>query len=126
MAAGEHTTASFSLIHPRNLQCSISGGERRRVSLGVALSGSPLCLFLDEPTSGLDSSSALSLFQLLKELAAGGITVVAVVHQPRAEVFAATDDLIVLGSGGCVFYSGPSVTPPPPPPPPTPHPGCSM
>jgi ABC-type multidrug transport system ATPase subunit len=88
---------------------SISGGERRRVSLGVSLAGAPLCLFLDEPTSGLDSSSALSLFQLLKELAAGGLTVVAVVHQPRAEVFAATDDLIVLGTGGCLFYSGPSV-----------------
>jgi ABC-type multidrug transport system ATPase subunit len=52
----------------------------------------------------------LSLFQLLKELAAGGLTVVAVVHQPRAEVFAATDDLIVLGAGGCLFYSGPSVS----------------
>jgi hypothetical protein len=50
-----------------------------------------------KPTSGLDSSSALSLFKLLKELAAGGLTVVAVVHQPRMEVFAATDDLIVLG-----------------------------
>jgi ABC-type multidrug transport system ATPase subunit len=91
------------------VRCSISGGERRRVSLGVSLAGAPLCLFLDEPTSGLDSSSALSLFQLLKELAAGGLTVVAVVHQPRAEVFAATDDLIVLGAGGCLFYSGPSV-----------------
>jgi ABC-type multidrug transport system ATPase subunit len=90
--------------------CSISGGERRRVSLGVALAGCPLCLFLDEPTSGLDSSSALSLFKLLKELAAGGLTVVAVVHQPRMEVFAATDDLIVLGCGGCLFYCGPSVT----------------
>jgi ABC-type multidrug transport system ATPase subunit len=86
------------------------------VSLGVALAGSPLCLFLDEPTSGLDSSSALSLFQLLKELAAGGLTVVAVVHQPRAEVFAATDDLIVLGPGGSLFYGGPSVLPPPAPP----------
>ncbi len=94
-----------------NSYCSISGGERRRVSLGVALAGAPLCLFLDEPTSGLDSSSALSLFQLLKELAVGGLTVVAVVHQPRAEVFAATDDLIVLGAGGCMFYSGPSVSP---------------
>lgn len=89
------------------------------MSLGVALAGSPLCLFLDEPTSGLDSSSALSLFQLLKELAAGGLTVVAVVHQPRAEVFAATDDLIVLGPGGSLFYGGPSVRLPPLPPPAT-------
>ncbi len=105
MSSAAHTRRPAQ-AHPHR---SISGGERRRVSLGVSLAGAPLCLFLDEPTSGLDSSSALSLFQLLKELAAGGLTVVAVVHQPRAEVFAAMDDLIVLSGGGRLFYSGPSV-----------------
>jgi ABC-type multidrug transport system ATPase subunit len=113
VAAGKQHTGICPVSFFVHAGCSISGGERRRVSLGVALAGSPLCLFLDEPTSGLDSSSALSLFQLLKELAAGGLTVVAVVHQPRAEVFAATDDLIVLGPGGSLFYGGPSVLPPP-------------
>jgi len=50
----------------------ISGGERKRVSIGHELLINPAILMLDEPTSGLDSTTALHLLQLLQELAAGG------------------------------------------------------
>ena len=54
---------------------SISGGERRRVSVGIGLVTDPRVMFLDEPTTGLDSDSALSLVTLLKRLATRGRTV---------------------------------------------------
>ena len=47
----------------------ISGGERRRVSVGIALVTDPRVIFLDEPTSGLDSETALQIVRLLHELA---------------------------------------------------------
>ncbi|CAN0450502.1 unnamed protein product, partial [Discosporangium mesarthrocarpum] len=59
----------------------VSGGERKRVAIGVELITSPDILFLDEPTSGLDSSTALSIVTLLKRLAQKGMIVVCSIHQ---------------------------------------------
>jgi ABC-type multidrug transport system ATPase subunit len=53
----------------------VSGGERRRVSVGIGLVTDPRVIFLDEPTTGLDSDSALSLVKVLKRLAQRGRTV---------------------------------------------------
>lgn len=53
----------------------VSGGERRRVSVGIALVTDPRVVFLDEPTTGLDSDSALTLVKVLKRLAEQGRTV---------------------------------------------------
>lgn len=47
----------------------ISGGEKRRLSVGLELVTNPRCIFLDEPTSGLDSEIALQIVQLLHQLA---------------------------------------------------------
>ncbi|KAJ3321189.1 hypothetical protein HDV06_004532 [Boothiomyces sp. JEL0866] len=61
----------------------ISGGQRKRVNVGIELVSIPLCLFLDEPTSGLDSVGALEVVDILSRITKMGITVVAVIHQPR-------------------------------------------
>ena len=59
----------------------ISGGEKKRVSIGVELITQPSILFLDEPTSGLDSYAAYSVINNLKDLARLGCTVISTIHQ---------------------------------------------
>ena len=83
----------------------ISGGERKRLSIGCELIGSPNLLFLDEPTSGLDAFQAQQVVSLLKQLAVEGTAVVAVIHQPRGTSFKMFDDLLLL-SEGQLMYTG--------------------
>ena len=83
----------------------ISGGERKRVSIGMELAAAPMALFLDEPTSGLDATSASSIMSILKAVSHLGITVVTIIHQPRQEIFEALDSVLLLGAGR-VIYSG--------------------
>ncbi|KAG0271823.1 hypothetical protein BGZ95_000312 [Linnemannia exigua] len=86
----------------------VSGGERKRVNIGMELVASPSILFLDEPTSGLDSATSLEVCKLLKQIAQEqSLTVAAVVHSPSPHAFNQFDDLLLLGSGGRVVYSGP-------------------
>ncbi len=88
----------------------VSGGERRRVSIGMELVTSPQILFLDEPTSGLDSSSANSLMLLLKQLAHDGNRIVVLsVHQPSKKSFLNMDQIILLAKGKVIF-SGPTTS----------------
>ena len=63
---------------------------------------------MDEPTSSLDAFSSFEVTKSMKDIASSGITVVAVVHQPRFEIFQAFDDVILLGKGGQIVYEGPS------------------
>ncbi|KAH0492707.1 hypothetical protein TgHK011_007648 [Trichoderma gracile] len=84
-----------------------SGGEKRRVSIGVQLLANPSVLFLDEPTTGLDATSAYQLVRTLKALAQKGRTVITTIHQPRSEIWDLFDNLIVLSRGSPVF-SGPA------------------
>ena len=81
----------------------ISGGERKRLSIGCELIGSPNLLFLDEPTSGLDAFQAQQVVALLKQLALEGTAVVAVIHQPRGTSFKMFDDLLLLSEGQLMF-----------------------
>ncbi|KAF9581810.1 hypothetical protein BGW38_001045 [Lunasporangiospora selenospora] len=86
----------------------ISGGERKRVNIGMELVASPSILFLDEPTSGLDSATSLEVCKLLRQIAKEQfLTVAAVVHSPSPHAFNQFDDLLLLGAGGRVVYSGP-------------------
>ncbi|KAJ4387600.1 hypothetical protein N0V93_008196 [Gnomoniopsis smithogilvyi] len=84
----------------------LSGGEKRRVSIGVQMLANPSVLFLDEPTTGLDASSAFQLVRTLKNLATKGRNVVVTIHQPRSEIWGLFDNLIILSKGAPV-YSGP-------------------
>jgi ABC-type multidrug transport system ATPase subunit len=86
----------------------ISGGQRKRVNIGMELVANPSVLFLDEPTSGLDSTSSLEVCQALRDLADDGINVAAVLHQPRYEIFKMFHDVLLLGTGGVTVYLGPA------------------
>lgn len=83
----------------------ISGGERKRTSVGVELVVKPALVFLDEPTSGLDSFSAVQLCQVLKKVANAGSSVLFTIHQPASEIFNSFDHLILLNNGR-VMYQG--------------------
>ena len=85
----------------------ISGGEKRRVGIACELVTSPSILFLDEPTSGLDSFNAFNVIECLVDLVKTyQRTVVFTIHQPRSNIVALFDQLILLGKGQTV-YSGP-------------------
>ncbi|KAF8339814.1 uncharacterized protein EI90DRAFT_2967001 [Cantharellus anzutake] len=85
---------------------SISGGEKRRVSIACELVTSPSILFLDEPTSGLDSFNAFNVVECLVTLARDfRRTVVFTIHQPRSNIVAMFDQLVLLAKGRMV-YSG--------------------
>jgi ABC-type multidrug transport system ATPase subunit/pSer/pThr/pTyr-binding forkhead associated (FHA) protein len=83
----------------------LSGGQRRRVAVGVELLTTPTLLFLDEPTSGLDPGYERSLMTLLRELADGGRTVVVVTHSVRS--IRLCDRVLFLAPGGRTAYFGP-------------------
>ena len=82
-----------------------SGGERRRVSIGVQMLRNPSILFLDEPTTGLDATSAFHLVKTLKHLANTGRVVITTIHQPRSDIFFLFDRLVLL-SRGDIAYTG--------------------
>ncbi|CAF2267070.1 unnamed protein product [Brassica napus] len=89
----------------------VSGGERRRVSIGTDIIHDPIVLFLDEPTSGLDSTCAFMVVQVLKKIACSGSIVVMSIHQPSCRIMEFLDRLLVLSSGQCVFSDSPATLP---------------
>ena len=84
----------------------ISGGQRKRVNIGLELVADPDVLFLDEPTSGLDSTSSEIILGALKDISRRGRTIIMVIHQPRYSIFTSMDNVIFLGPGGRTVYSG--------------------
>ncbi|XP_020274336.1 ABC transporter G family member 28-like isoform X2 [Asparagus officinalis] len=84
----------------------ISGGQRKRVNVGLEMVMEPSLLILDEPTSGLDSSSSQLLLRALRREAAEGVNICMVVHQPSYTLFKMFDDLILLAKGGLTVYHG--------------------
>ncbi|KAL6907660.1 hypothetical protein ACP4OV_002699 [Aristida adscensionis] len=89
----------------------VSGGERRRVSIGVDIIHDPIVLFLDEPTSGLDSTSAFMVVKVLQRIAQSGSVVVMSIHQPSYRILGLLDRLLFLSRGQTVFYGPPSALP---------------
>ncbi|MFE7544993.1 ABC transporter ATP-binding protein/permease [Streptomyces platensis] len=92
-------------IHKDKKITSLSGGQRKRVSVALELLTKPSLIFLDEPTSGLDPGMDRDVMQLLRSLADDGRTVLVVTHSV-AEL-ALCDKLLVMAPGGGVAYFGP-------------------
>ncbi|KAM0678245.1 hypothetical protein BDAP_001260 [Binucleata daphniae] len=82
----------------------ISGGERKRVMIGIELVTDPQIIFLDEPTSGLDTLTALKIIKILKNLAVNkNIIVILTIHQPSQEIFYMFDKLLLLSEGNTIY-----------------------
>lgn len=85
----------------------VSGGQRKRVSIGMELVGLHPIILMDEPTSGLDASGSQQLLMFSKSLTQMGITIVAVVHQPRFSSFMLFDQVTLLSRYGIAFVGSP-------------------
>lgn len=95
----QHTRAGSEIIR------GLSSGNKRRLSVALALVKRPKILFLDEPTSGVDSASAVRMMTFLKNVAkAQNIAVVCTIHQPPASVFAGFDNVMVLSMGRVAYF----------------------
>eukprot|EP00127_Corallochytrium_limacisporum_P002982 Clim_evm29s144 gene=Clim_evmTU29s144 len=89
------------------LKRGISGGQRKRVNVAMEMAAKPSILFLDEPTSGLDAGAAYELTLTLSRSARNfGVTMVAVLHQPRYQAFLAMDRVLLMAKGGHLAYFG--------------------
>lgn len=83
----------------------ISGGEKKRTSIGVELISDPPILFLDEPTTGLDSFTAESIIKLINNQAKlDKRTVISTIHQPSSQIFSQFDRLLLLSKGETVYF----------------------
>jgi len=87
-------------------QRGISGGQKKRVNIGMELAAMPSIIFMDEPTSGLDGAATLDLAMCLDNLRKSGLTIVCVIHQPRYAVFARFTHILLFGAGGGTCYCG--------------------
>jgi ABC transport system ATP-binding/permease protein len=101
-----NTLEQIKLSHVRNTLVSrLSGGQRKRVSIGVELLADPKLFFLDEPTSGLDPGLDKEMMQLLREQADRGRTIALVTH--ATDNIGICDRIAFMGLGGSLCYYGP-------------------
>ena len=83
----------------------VSGGERKRTSIGVELITDPNMIFLDEPTTGLDSFTANTIVNVMGDLAKSGKTVIWTIHQPNSETYEWFDRLMLLAAGRIIYLN---------------------
>ncbi len=96
----------LDLAHRKDVQISgLSGGQQKRVSIGVELLTKPGLFFLDEPTSGLDPGTETALMQLMRRLADQGRTIVLITHATKNVMLA--DKVLFLARGGYLTWFGP-------------------
>jgi ABC-type multidrug transport system ATPase subunit len=96
----------LDLTHRKDVQISgLSGGQQKRVSIGVELLTKPGLFFLDEPTSGLDPGTETALMQLMRRLADQGRTIVLITHATKNVMLA--DKVLFLARGGYLTWFGP-------------------
>ncbi|MBW6483361.1 MAG: ATP-binding cassette domain-containing protein [Vicingaceae bacterium] len=108
------TLDNLGLAHIKDLKVgnvmnkTISGGQRKRLNIGLELIREPSILFLDEPTSGLSSKDSENVLDLLRELSFKGKLIFVVIHQPSSDIYKMFDKIILLDTGGYqVFYGNP-------------------
>lgn len=96
----------LDLVHRKDVQISgLSGGQQKRVSIGVELLTKPGLFFLDEPTSGLDPGTETALMQLMRRLADQGRTIILITHATKNVMLG--DKVIFLARGGYLAWFGP-------------------
>jgi ABC transport system ATP-binding/permease protein len=102
----EEVMNDLDLAHRRDTQISkLSGGQQKRVSIGVELITKPGLFFLDEPTSGLDPGMETELMRLMRRLADQGRTIVMITHATKNVMLA--DKVVFLARGGFLAWFGP-------------------
>ena len=107
LASCENVRAGTSVVHEK-VTVGLSGGQRRRVSFGIALTKQPAVLITDEPTSGLDAAATAGVMALLSEISRSArVATVCTIHQPSAAVYAKIDEVLLL-SRGATAYLGPA------------------
>jgi ABC-type multidrug transport system ATPase subunit len=84
----------------------VSGGQRKRLNIGLELMREPGVLFVDEPTSGLSSFDSEKVMTLLKNQALSGKLVFTIIHQPSSDILKMFDKLWILDKGGYMIYDG--------------------
>ncbi|MCS7030303.1 MAG: FHA domain-containing protein [Gloeomargarita sp. SKYG116] len=98
--------AELGLSHRRHVPVkNLSGGQQRRVCIGVELLTKPSLFFLDEATSGLDPGTETDLMELLRQLANQGRTILLITH--ATQNVSLCDLVIYMAEGGRVAYFGP-------------------
>ena len=101
----EKTIEQIEMAERKNILVSqLSGGQRKRVSIGLELLADPKLFFLDEPTSGLDPGLDKKMMQLLKKLANQGRTIILVTHATAN--IRICDRIVFLGRSGRLCYFG--------------------
>ena len=102
----EEVLNDLDLTHRKDVQISgLSGGQQKRVSIGVELLTRPGLFFLDEPTSGLDPGTETAFMHLMRRLADQGRTIIMVTHATKNVMLA--DKVVFLARGGYVAWFGP-------------------
>lgn len=88
------------------LDKTLSGGQRKRLNIGLELLSDSEVLLLDEPTSGLSSKDSEKIVELLKSISLEGKIVYVIIHQPSSKIYKIFDKIIVLDKGGKLAFSG--------------------
>jgi ABC transport system ATP-binding/permease protein len=108
----EKILIELDLIDIKDLQVGdllnkkVSGGQRKRLNIGLELMREPVVLFVDEPTSGLSSHDSEKVMHLLRKQALSGKLVIANIHQPSSDILKLFDRLWLIDKGGYMIYDG--------------------
>ncbi|KAJ5077390.1 abc-2 type transporter [Anaeramoeba ignava] len=100
----EHCANTIVGSPESGIKRGISGGEMKRVNIGMGLVTNPSVILVDEPTSGLDAQTAYLCTSILKDLTKDGRTIISTIHQPRQSIFELFDYLVLLSHGKLVYF----------------------